>query len=178
VAVSAANYAWGEEDQIAVASAGGPLESILTNAVDRGPAGNVLGYVSEFNVVDVIAEATINTGRSGYPLRVLADFAHNTRAATDRSSGLWLEVEYGRPRAPRTWSAGYTYGWVEQDVTPSAFVFSDMPGTNQRLHMIETSYFLLPGLSFDTTLHLTKTLESPLPATWLTRLHVGAVVRF
>src|SRR5688572_32734629 len=58
------SYAWGEEDQIAVASAGGPLESILTNAVVRGPAGDVLGYVSEFNVVDVIAEATINTGRS------------------------------------------------------------------------------------------------------------------
>lgn len=179
--LSAANYAWGNEDQIAVASAGGPLESILTNDVRRGPAGNVIGYTSQFNVVDVIAEATIRTGRAAYPLRLLVDFAHNTRAATDRSNGLWIEAEYGSPRPTGTWGAAYTYGWVEQDATPSAFVFSDMPGTNLRLHMFETSYVLKTGLSFDATLHLTKRLileRSIDPNNWLSRLHLAAVVHF
>lgn len=179
--LSAANYAWGNEDQIAVASAGGPLESILTNDVRRGPAGNVIGYTSQFNVVDVIAEATIRTGRAAYPLRLLVDFAHNTRAATDRSNGLWIEAEYGSPRPTGTWGATYTYGWVEQDATPSVFVFSDMPGTNLRLHMFETSYVLKTGLSFDATLHLTKRLileRSIDPNNWLSRLHLAAVVRF
>jgi hypothetical protein len=178
---SAANYAWGNEDQIAVASAGGPLESILTNGVRRGPAGNVIGYTSEFNVVDLIAEAAIRTGRAAYPLRLLADFAHNTKAATDRSNGLWIEAEYGSPRPTGTWGAGYTYAWVEQDATPSAFVFSDMPGTNLRLHMLETSYVVKTGLSLDATLHLTKQLilEQPNdPNHWLSRLHLAAVVRF
>ena len=178
---SAANYAWGNEDQIAVASAGGPLESILTNSVRRGPGGNVIGYISQFNVVDVIAEATILTGREGYPLRLLADFAHNTKAATDRNSGVWIEAEYGSPQVTGTWGAGYTYGWVEQDATPSAFVFSDMPGTNLRLHMLETSYVLKTGLSLDATLHLTKRLileRSTDPNHWLSRLHLAAVVRF
>lgn len=179
--VSAANYTWGNEDQIAVASAGGPLESILTNRVVRNRAGAVTGYLSDFNVVDLIGEATFQTPREGYPLRLLADYAFNTRAATDRDSGFWVEAEYGEPRARGSWGAGYTYGWVEEDVTPSAFVFSDMPGTNTRLHMIEYSYVPLSGVSLDVTLHVTKRLwlERPTAANdWLWRLHAGAVVRF
>lgn len=181
VQFSAANYAWGNEDQIAVAASEGPLKSILTNGVRRGSGGNVIGYISQFNVIDVIAEATIRTGREGYPLRLLADFAHNRKAATDRNSGLWIEAEYGSPQPTGTWGAGYTYGWVEQDATPSAFVFSDMPGTNLRLHMLETSYVLKTGLSLDVTLHLTKRLfleRSNDPNHWLSRLHLAAVVRF
>jgi hypothetical protein len=179
--VSAANYTWGNEDQIAVASVGGPLESILTNAVRRGPAGAVIGYASQFNVVDLIAEGTFRTSRPEYPLRLLVEFARNTQAATDRNSGLWLEVAYGEPRETGTWSAEYVYGWSEQDVTPSAFVHSDLPGTNLRAHILETSYVAKTGFSIDTTLHFAKRLflERPGdPNAWLTRLHLGAVVRF
>jgi hypothetical protein len=179
--LSLANYAWVNEDQIAVASSGGPLESILTNGVRRDRAGRVIGYVSEFNVVDVIAEATIQTGDSQYPLRLLADLARNTKASTDRDRGLWLEAEYGAPRATGTWGLSYTYGEIEQDVSPSAFVFSDIPGTNLRLHMLENSYVLKTGLSIDTTLHLTRRLwlETPTDSNpWLTRVHLAVVVRF
>ena len=178
---SVADYGWGNEGQLASATAFGPLESILTNTVVRDGAGNVIGFASEFNVVDVIAEATLQTGRQNYPLRLLADFARNTRASNDRDSGFWIEAEYGAPRATGTWGAGYTYGWVEQDVTPSAYVFSDMPGTNVRLHMLESSYVLKSGLSLDATLHLTKRLVLPSPTqpnAWLSRLHLAAVVRF
>ena len=179
--VSAANYAWGNEDQIAVASAGGPPESILTNAVRRGPSGNVIGYASQFNVVDVIAEATIRTPRAAYPLRLLVEVAHNTDAATAQSNGLWIEAAYGSPRPTGTWGSSYTYGWVEQDVTPSAFVFSDMPGTNVRLHMLQASYVVKTGLSLDATLHLTKRLLLARPGdtnNWLSRLHLAAIVGF
>jgi hypothetical protein len=182
---SAANYSWGNEDQIAVASAGGPLESILTNRVRRSPAGAVVGYESQFNVIDFIAEGTVQTGRDGYPLRLLADYARNTKATTGRDSGLWLEAEYGAPRATGTWGAGYTYAWVEQDVTPSAYVFSDMPGTNVRAHILESSYVLKTGMSLDATLHLTKRLfadaitgGAAVPGSWLSRLHLAAVLRF
>jgi hypothetical protein len=180
VSVSAANYGWGNPDQIVAGHVDGPLSSILTNALERDDTGQVVGYTSRFNVVDVIAEATIQTGRPGYPIRLLADVAHNTRAANDRASGFWLEAGYGQPRLARTWGATYTYGWIEQDVTPSAFVFSDMPGTNIRLHMIETSYIPKSGLSFDVTLHMTKRLVVVDNASnnLLARLHVAIVARF
>ena len=65
-------------------------------------------------------------------------------------------------------------------MTLSAFVFSDTPGTNVRLHMIETSYVPKAGLSLDVTLHLSRRLFLPedIPNTLLTRLHLAAVVRF
>jgi hypothetical protein len=177
---SAANYQWGHVDQIAVAQSVGVLGAILTNEVVRNDPGVVTGFASGFNVVDVIAEATFQTGRADYPVRFLVDVAHNTQAENDRDSGFWVEAEYGRPRAANTWGAGYTYGWIQQDVTPSAFVFSDMPGTNLRLHMVEASYVPKPGLSLDLTLHISKRLE-PAPSeldTWLSRLHLAAVIRF
>ena len=126
--VSAANYGWGNVDQIAVGQASGVLTSILTNEVVRDADGNIGGFASRFNVVDIISEATFQTSQADYPLRLLAEFAHNTRATSGRDNGFWVEAEYGRPRRAGTWGATYTYGWIEQDVTLSAFVFSDMPG--------------------------------------------------
>jgi hypothetical protein len=178
--VSAADYYWGDADQIARAQDDGPLEAILTNAVQRGAGGEVLGFASRFHVVDVIAEAQFDTGRAGYQLRVLLDVARNTRAASDRDGGVWVEAAYGDPDAPGTWGLGYTFGRIEQDVTPSAFVFSDMPGTNLTLHMVDGSVMVLPGVSLDVTLHVSRTLDTfGGPGTpWLSRLHAGVVARF
>jgi hypothetical protein len=179
--LSAADYGWGNPDQIAVASVGGPLESILTNRVRRSPGGSVIGYASRFNVVDVIAEATVQTHRPQYPLRLLANVARNTKASTDRDSAVWFEAEYGDPRPTGSWGAGYTYGWSEQDVSPSAFVYSEIPGTNVRAHILEASYVVKTGFSVSTTLYLSKRLfreRPPDPNPRLTRLHLAAAVRF
>ncbi len=178
--VSVADYGWGNPDTIVPGHLDGPLTAILTNSLARDAQGQVIGYASGFNVIDVIGEATVRTGRPEYPLRLLAEFAHNTRAANDRDSGWWFEAEYGSARAAHTWGATYTYGWLEQDLTPSAFVFSDIPGTNLRLHMIKTSYVPKAGLSFDVTLHFTRRLNVPLDASnnLLRRLHVAIVARF
>lgn len=178
--VSVADYGWVNPDGLVPGHLDGPLKSILTNALARDAQGNVTGYVSGFNVIDVIAEATVRTNRPGYPLRFLGEFARNTKAANDHDSGWWFEVEYGSPRADRTWGAAYTYGWIQQDLTPSTYVFSDMPGTNLRLHMIETSYVPKAGLSFDVTLHLTRGLDVPSGSSnnLLARLHVAIVARF
>lgn len=178
--VGAANYNWQNVDQIALAQASGVVRSNLTNALVRTPQGQVTGFLSRFNVVDVITEATFQTGRAEYPLRLLVELSHNTRAATDQDGGFWVEAEYGRPRRAGAWGAGYTYGWIQQDVSLSAFVFSDMPGTNLRLHMIETSFVPKENLSLDMTLHISKRLRPVAnePLTWLSRLHLAAVVRF
>ena len=178
--LSAANYMWRNADQIVAAQASGELTSILTNRVIRNADGIATNFASEFNVVDIIAEATLNTPNPDYPLRLLIDYAVNTKATTDRK-GFWIEAGYGDPGPVGSWGATYTSGWIEQDVTPSAFVFSDMPGTNIRLNMIETSYVVKAGLSLDVTLHLTKRLvvaQNDTSNHLLTRLHVATVIRF
>ncbi len=178
--LSVADYGFGNVDQVAVARATGPLNSILTNQVERDAAGNTIGLVSDFNMVDVIAQAEFDTGRENYPFRVLGEVVHNTRAASDLDTGMWFEAAYGGSGAPRSYTLGYTYGWIEQDAALSPFVFSDMPGTNLQLHMFTIAWVPLPNLTLDLTTHISKRLEAG-PGdlgTWLTRPHVAAIVRF
>ena len=179
IQVSVANYGWKNVDPIARAVAGPDVSANLTNELVRDEEGDVFGFASRFNVVDVITEATLQTGKG--PLRLLAEYALNTRAANERDSGFWAEAEYGSAREVRAWAAGYTYGWIQQDVTLSPFIFSDIPGTNLQMHMTSTSWMLLPGLTFDTTLHFSKRLylaDTAVSNDWLTRVHLAAVIRF
>ena len=178
--LSVADYRFGNVDQVAVGRAGGPLRSILTNQLELGADGGIIGFASDFNMVDVIAEAEFDTGRDRYPFRLLADFLRNTGAASDLDTGMWLEAEYGGSRAAGSYTLGYTYGWIEQDAALSPFVFSDIRGTNVRLHMITLAYVPLPNLTLDLTLHMSKRLEVD-PGTnnaWLTRPHAAVIVRF
>ena len=178
--LSVADYRFGNVDQVAVGRAVGPLRSILTNQLELGADGGIIGFASDFNMVDVIAEAEFDTGRDRYPFRLLADFLRNTGAASDLDTGMWLEAEYGGSRAAGSYTLGYTYGWIEQDAALSPFVFSDIRGTNVRLHMITLAYVPLPNLTLDLTLHMSKRLEVD-PGTnnaWLTRPHAAVIVRF
>ena len=177
---SVADYGFGNVDQVAVGRATGPLRSILTNQVERDAAGVIIGLVSDFNMVDVIAQAELATGRDRYPLRLLADVAHNTWAVSDRDTGMWFEAEYGGSRAPRSYTLGYTYGWIEQDAVLSPFMFSDIRALTCRLHMITVAYVPLSNLTLDLTVHITKQLEVPAgtPNSYLTRPHVAVIVRF
>ena len=179
--VSAANYRWENVDSIARVSAiQAPLTAILTNALVQDASGRVTGYASRFNVVDTIAQATFRLGENRYPVRVLAEYSRNTTASNDRDSGFWTEAEFGSARDAGSFESSYTYGWIEQDVSLSAFVFSDMPGTNLQLHMINTSWMLLPNLSWDVTVHISKRLvaEGKQNPSWIVRPHIAVVVRF
>ena len=176
VQLSVGDYGFGNVDQVAL----GPLNSLLTNAVDRDADGTVIGLVSGFNMVDTIIQTELDTGREDYPLRLLGEFLRNTRAAADRDTGLWFEAEYGGSGAAHSYTLGYTYGRIEQEAALSPYVFSDMPGTNLQLHMVNIAYVPLPNLTLDLTVHITKRLEVDPGAlnTWLARPHVAAIVRF
>ena len=178
--VSVADYGFGNVDQVAVGRATGPLNSLLTNQVERDANGNIIGLVSDFNMVDTIVQAEIDTGRENYPLRVLGEYLKNTRAATDQDTGLWFEAEYGGSGEQGTYELGYTIGRIEQEAALSPFVFSDMPGTNLWLHMFTIAYVPVPNLTLDLTMHISRRLVTGTGANdnWLTRPHIAAIVTF
>ena len=191
VELTVANYGFGRVDQVAVASVEGPLKSTNTNLLERDETGSVVGFVSDFNMVDVIGQVTLATARPDYPLRLLADWVTNTRAATEEDTGIWLEAQYGEAARPKSYGVAYTFARVEQEAVLSTFVFSDMPGSNLWLHMLEASYMPLPRLNLDLTLHFTKRLVAPapdqagadprppeVPNAWLLRPHVAVRVSF
>ena len=178
--VSLADYGFGNVDQVAIGRATGPLKNLLTNLVDRDAGGNIVGLVSDFNVVDTIVEAEFDTGRDDYPFRVLGEYLKNTKAASERDTGVWFEAEYGGSRTPKTYTLGYTYGRIQQEAVLSTFMFSDIPGSDTELHMFAIAYIPLPNLSLDLTMHVTRGLDTDPEASnnWLTRPHVAATVRF
>ena len=177
---SVADYGFGRVDQVALGSATGPLKSINTNRVERDAMGDVTGFASDFNLVDVIGQVTLATARPDYPLRLLADWVTNTRAAGDAETGIWVEAEYGRAARPTTYAVGYTFARIEQDAVLSPFIFSDMPGSNLWLHMVEASYMPQPRLNLDLTLHFSKRLVIAPGAsnTWLLRPHIAVRIEF
>ena len=177
---SLADYGFGRVDQVAIGSATGPLKSINTNRVERDALGEVTGFASDFNLVDVIGQVTLATARPDYPLRLLADWVTNTRAAGDEETGIWVEAEYGLAERPRTYAVGYTFARVEQEAVLSPFIFSDMPGTNLWLSMVTASYMPQPRLNLDLTLHFSKRLVVAPGAsnTWLLRPHIAARIGF
>ena len=178
--IKLADCGFANVDQVAVGRATGPLNSLLTNLVDRDADGNIVGLVSDFNMIDTIVEAEFDTGRKDYPFRLLGEYLRNTKAVSDRDTGLWFEAEYGGSRTLRTYTLGYTYGRIQQEAALSPFVFSDMPGTNTELHMFTVAYVPLPNLSLDLTMHVTRRLDVDAGASnsWLTRPHIAAIVRF
>lgn len=182
VQLSVASYAFREIDQLALAlEEGEAIDTQLTNAVRRDAAGNVVGYVSRYSLIDAIARVTADTGREGYPLAVTANYVVNTRAANGEARGVWIEGAYGDAEAPGRYSVSYTVARVERDAVLSAFNFSDMgPSTNVVMHMAGFSFMPKPRVNLDATAIWTKRLRVPADADnrVLTRLQIDARISF
>lgn len=182
VQVSVADYAFTNPDQIAVAlDQRAVIRTQNTNALRRSETGRVIGYQSGFNLVDVIAQVTIDTGRAQYPVVALADFVVNTEAPTGGNTGLWVVGSYGRAAAARSFAATYTFARVERDAVVSAYNFSDMgPATNVVMNMATFSYMPRSRLNLDVIAILTRLIEVPVGNTnaLLKRIQVDARVSF
>jgi hypothetical protein len=180
VQVSLASYAFQRIDQFAIALARQQIIAANTNATTRGPDGEIDGFLSDFHVLDLIGQATLATGRAQYPVNVIVEWAHNTRAATDEDSAFWIVGGIGRAAVPRTASASYTYTRIERDAVVSAFRFSDMPGTNIIGQMLAASYMPVNRINLDVAFIFTRALEVPAdsPNRTLTRLQVDGRFSF
>lgn len=182
VQVSVADYAFRNPDQIAVAlDQRTEIRTPSTNALRRDAAGRVIGYESGFNLVDVIGQLTMQTGRAQYPVTLLADLVVNTRAAGDDDTGLWLVGSYGRAATPGTYAAAYTFARVERDAVVSAYNFSDMgPPTNVVMNMATLSYMPRARVNLDVIAILTRLLAPPRGDAnpLLTRIQIDARVTF
>jgi hypothetical protein len=175
-----ADYRFRQIDQVAVATHTGILRTRNTNLLRRSPAGAVVGFASAFHLIDVIASATLATGRPDYPVRIAADVVTNTGAVTDEDTGIWVETEFGRAARPGTIALRYVTARIEQDAVLSPFSFSNIPGSNVRLNMVTFSYMPRPALNLDFEGFLTRRLVVPPgdPNPRLARVHVAGRLRF
>jgi hypothetical protein len=147
---SIANYAFRQVDRVAIALDREDI-SRNTNPYRFDANGNVVGFVSGFNLIDVIGRATLDTGRPDYPVQFTVNFVKNIDAVTDEDAGIWVTAAYGRASEPRSYRLAYTFARVEEDAVLSALNFSDMPGTNLKMHRVVVSYMVAPRVHLDFT---------------------------
>lgn len=151
-----------------------------TNLLERDASGSVTGYASGFNLIDVVADVAVETGRAGYPLKATADFVRNLDASTGEDSGIWIEAQYGEARTPGSYLVGYTFARIEQDAALGAFVYDDMLGSNAFVHRPFVSYVPLANVNLDLGLIFSKWIK-PRPgdnSNLLTRVQVSARAHF
>lgn len=147
VGLTASSFVYVNPDPLAAAIAAERLDARNTNRL----TGSGDGFVSDFNLVDVIADATLSTSRKEYPFTVTGDFVKNLGAVSDDDTGLWVEAQYGLAESVKTWSVGYTFARIEQDAVLSPFLFDDMLGTNATMHLTTASYVPLKNTNIDLT---------------------------
>ena len=160
VQASLASYAFQRIDQFAIALSRQQIIALNTNATTRGPDGEIDGFLSDFHILDLIGQATLATGRAQYPVLVAAEWAYNTRAATDEDAAFWIVGGIGRA-AVRGPLRQATHTRIERDAVISAFRFSDMPGTNIIGQVLTGSYMPVNRINLDVALIFTKALEVP-----------------
>mgnify|MGYP000002178703 FL=1 len=154
---SIANYAFRDVDGVALTQISKDIGR-NTNALSKNTAGATTGFSSDFNLVDLIANGTFDTGRSDYPIELTANFVKNTKAETSEDFGYWLTAAYGSASKPGTFQLSYTYAHIEREAVLSVFTFSDTPGTNIQMHQPVISYMIAPRVHLDFTGIFTKKL--------------------
>jgi hypothetical protein len=172
--LTASSFVYVNPDPLAAAITAERLDARNTNRLTA--SGN--GFVSDFNLVDVIADATLNTSKKDYPFIVTGDFVKNLGAVSDDDTGVWVEAQYGLAELPKTWSLGYTFSRIEEDAVLSPFLFDDMLGTNATMHLTTASFVPLKNTNIDLTFIFGKWIN-PRPGdnpNTLTRVQLSARV--
>ncbi len=101
-------------------------------------------FASKFGLLDLTGRFDIKTWSSRRPLMLQFNYANNTRACTNRTSGglpvpptnapcnprdrdaYWAEVQVGQTRERGDWNFGYTFIRAEREAVLAAFNFSDL----------------------------------------------------
>lgn len=141
-------------------------------------------YLSDFDLVDVIAEVRVQPWDARWPISLTADYVKNFGAATGADSGYSAALAIGRAEEAGDLRFGYAYSQAEADAVFAAFSHDNINiATNYRLHALSADYAYRDDLMFNATLYLYRP-DEPLhagandPGDWLSRFRLNALVTF
>ncbi|MEW6735673.1 MAG: putative porin [Acidobacteriota bacterium] len=123
---------------------GGGLEVGTTNRVRRDANGNIIGFVTNYNILDLIGEVTYN-GFNKYPITVVFNYARNMSDRLEtlkEEDAYWTEFKVGRLKEKGDVELTYTFSRVEQDAVLGVFSFDDFLQTNSRNNRITFAYMV------------------------------------
>ena len=187
LSTSATYSNWFRTDAIRVAQTAGGLGG---NRNLHAATGSAFG--SRFGILNALAELTLDTGSERWPVKLVFDYATNTRAcgqagiagvpcnSKDRQAH-WAEIMLGKTGKPRDLRFGYALIHIEREAVMGAFNYSDiLAPTNVVSHRFQFGYQAYKDFTLGYTLLVGRQLEtatSPLEP-WLKRMQFDAAYKF
>jgi hypothetical protein len=156
------------------------LRSVATaDAGDfRGNRLDVNGaYLSDFNLLDVLVAVDYTGLSERYPLRLVADYVHNS-GADDLNTGWGADVFLGRASRPGDLRFRYGYGVAETDAILAAFSHDNITlGTNYENHTLTVDAVPITNLFLNATVYYYRPHEAAV-RDYQTRVRLNAMVAF
>ena len=157
---------------------GGDMGDFRTNRFAGG------SYLSDYNLLDVIAAAQFSGLGEKWPVRMVADYVHNFGATTNQDTGYGVDLLLGRGNRLHDWRFGYGYAVAGVDAVLAAFSHDNTNlATNYRQHTVLVDFVPLPGVVLNATYYRYQA-KSPLftPAfsatDWDDRVRLNVLVNF
>lgn len=132
---------------------GGGLEFGTTNRVRRDAMGNIIGFVSNYNIVEFLGEGRY-TKYKKFPITVVLDYTRNLSERLDKlkeRNGYWAELKVGSTKEKGDIQFGYLFNRIEQDAVLSVFNYSDQLATNSRTNRFSLAYAVHSNVFFQFT---------------------------
>jgi hypothetical protein len=159
-------------------TAGGDTGDFRTN---RFLAGR---YLSDFDLLDVIAAVQYNGIGEAWPVRLVGDYVHNFGATAGDDSGFGVDLLVGRASKKGDLRFGYGYAQTGVDAVFAAFSQDNTNiGTNYRQHSLSVDFVPIDNLILNATFYRYRP-KDPLYAgsntatDWLDRLRLNMLVNF
>lgn len=137
-------------------------------------------YLSDFNLLDVIAALTWNGLGEKWPVRLVGDYVHNYGAVTDADTGFGVDLLFGRASKPGDWRFTYGYAEAETDAVLAAFSHDNTNiGTNYMQHTLAIDFVPKHNLVLNATYYRYRQKDGVIgPVDWQNRLRLNFLVNF
>ena len=158
--------------------AGGDTGDFRTN---RFAAGR---YLSDFDLLDVIAAVQYNGLGEMWPVRLVGDYVHNYGATTNQDTGFGVDLLLGRGSKVGEWRFGYGYAEAEVDAVLTAFSHDNTNlASNYLQHTLLVDYVIVPNVTLNATYYRYRAKSARFtPAfsatDWANRLRLNLLATF
>lgn len=140
-------------------------------------------YLSDYNLLDVIAAVNWQGFGAQWPVRIVGDYAHNFGAA-DENSGFGADLIVGRAGKPHDLRFTYGYAQADTDAVLAAFSHDNTSiATNYLQHTLAADYTVTANLILNATFYHYRPKNAVYagtnsPTDWLNRLRLNVLVTF
>lgn len=138
-------------------------------------------YLSDFNLVDIIARLEFTGINQRWPISFTADYVKNLEAATNEDTGYSIDIFAGRKTEPGEYRFGYGYSQAETDAVLAAFSNDNTNlATNYRQHRLSFDYVAAEHVLLNATYYHYRPLHlnsGPL-LDWQDRLRLNLIFTY